>query len=96
MQIKLDLSKHCIETELKKRYNQSISEYFKIKPPDSRLEHQIENLKEALTSLDFGHLRKQFPPLAGHCDNEVILSFDREHNAHITINGKHIDITIKK
>jgi hypothetical protein len=90
MQIKLDLSKHCIETEIKKRYNQSISEYFKIKPPDSCLEHQIENLKEALTSLDFGHLRKEFPALAGNHDNEVILSFDSRNNISILINGKQI------
>jgi hypothetical protein len=91
MQISLDLSKHCIETELKKRYNQSISEYFKKKPPDRRLEQQIENLKIALTSLDFSSLRKEFPALAGHHDDEVILSFDSENKAAILINGELIN-----
>ena len=45
MQIKLNLKNHCIETELKRIYNQSISEYFKNKSADKRLENQIESLK---------------------------------------------------
>jgi len=94
MQITLDLKKHCVETEIKKKYNQALSDYFKKKPPDPLLEQRINRLKIALTSLDFGYLRKEFPALAGHCDDEVILSFDREHNAHITINGKQIDTRI--
>jgi hypothetical protein len=88
MQIPLDLSKHCIETELKKKYNQSISQYFKKKPPDRNLELQIRNLETALKSLDFGYLRKEYPALAGHHDNEVIVSFDSENKIAILINGK--------
>jgi len=96
VQIKLDLSKHCIETELKKRYNQSISEYFRKRPPNKSLERQIENLKTALTTLDFGYLRKEFPALTGHQDDEVILSFDSKNNISILISGKKIDMYIEK
>lgn len=88
MQIKLNLKKHCIETELKKLYNQSISEYFKNKSADKHLENQIESLKTALESLDFSRLRKEFPILAGHHDDEVILSFDSDNNTAVLINGK--------
>jgi len=91
MQITLNLKKYCIETELKKRYNQSISEYFKTRPPNTNLEQQIENLKIALTTLDFGRLRKEFPVLSGHHDDEVILSFDSKNNFTILINGKLIN-----
>lgn len=96
MQIKLDLSRHCIETEVKRQYNRSLSEYFKKKTPDDLLERKIENLKEALTTLDFGRLRKTFPALAGHHEDEVILSFDPQNNPTITINGQPIDIHIRK
>ncbi len=96
MQIKLDLSKHCIETEIRKKYNQSISEYFRKSPSDKKLEPQIKNLKIALTTLDFGYLRKEFPELAGHHDDEVILSFDSKNKAAIMISGKQIDIFSKK
>ena len=88
MHIILDLKHHCIETELKKKYNQSISQYFEKKPPDKKLEQQIENLKTALTSLDFGYLRKEFPALAGHHDDEVIISYDSNNKIAILINGK--------
>jgi hypothetical protein len=90
MNIRLDLSKHCIETELKKIYNQSISEYFKKKASDKRLGRKIEYLKTALTTLDFGRLRKEFPVLAGHHYDEVILSFDSKNNVTTLINGKSI------
>ena len=91
MIISLDLSKHCIETELKKIYNQSISEYFKKNSCHKNLDRQIENLKTVLTTLDFGRLRKEFPALAGHHDDEVILLFDSEDNAAILINGERIN-----
>ena len=90
MQIKLDLNNHCIETELKKKYNQSISKYFKNKSSDTDLERQIENLNVALTTLDFGRLRKEFPALAGHHSDDVIFSFDDAGKIHILINGKPI------
>ena len=91
MKIILDLSNHCIETELKKRYNQSISEYFRNKSSDKNLERRIENLKTALMTLDFGRLRKEFPVLAGHHNVKVILSFDSENNTAIMVNGKPIN-----
>ncbi|MBW2250191.1 MAG: hypothetical protein JRF60_06080, partial [Deltaproteobacteria bacterium] len=53
MKIKLNLSRHCIETETKRLYNQSVLKYFKADDKD-RIEKQIETLQNALQTLDFG------------------------------------------
>ncbi len=44
--IKLDLSRHCIETEIKKQYNKKISQYFKTDSNKKALEAEIEILKK--------------------------------------------------
>jgi hypothetical protein len=90
MRITLNLRNYCIETAIKKLYNQSISTYFKNKASDKHLERQIENLKEVLETLDFGTLRIKFPVLAGHHEDDVALSFDKKNNVSILINGKPI------
>ena len=58
MFIPLNLSGHCIETEAKRIYEESIREYFKA--PDSmraELEEKIEGLRNFLEYSDFNHLR---------------------------------------
>jgi len=90
LKIKLDLSSHCIETEIKKIYNRFVSEYLKKKSEDTALEQRIETLKTALETLDFGFLRKEFPALAGRHNDEVMLSSDDTGTIRILINGKKI------
>ena len=63
--MKLDLSKHCIQTEIKRLYNQSVSRYFKLKGEDPQLAADIELLKAGLETLDFPGLRSAYPELAG-------------------------------
>lgn len=66
MKILLNLSKHCIETEAKRLYEESIKQYFKA--PDSErpeLEEKIEGLRNFLEYTDFNHLRSSHPHLAG-------------------------------
>jgi len=66
MRIHLDLSRHCIETEAKRIYEESLKQYFKA--PDSKrieLEEKIEGLKYFLEYSDFNHLRNCHPVLAG-------------------------------
>ena len=89
MKIKLNLSRHCIETETKRLYNQSVLKYFKADDKD-RIEKQIEILQHALQTLDFGKLRSTYPELAGHCDDHVELSTDDQHQITVLINGKKI------
>lgn len=88
MDIRLDLSRHCIETEIKKQYNQAVSAYFKADAKEKhRLEPTIEVMRRALETLQFSHLRNQYPPLAGGTDRNVILSCENE-DLTITIDGK--------
>ena len=75
----LDLSAHCIETELKRQYNKSVSAYFRAGRKEKRLlEQTIEILHQALETLDFQKLRSQYPPLSGGTKQEVILSRPNE------------------
>ena len=56
MNIKLNLSQHCIETEIKLLYNQSVLKYFKANDKN-QLEKQMKILQHALKTLDFKKLR---------------------------------------
>ncbi|MBU1569932.1 MAG: hypothetical protein KKE00_05345 [Proteobacteria bacterium] len=74
MKILLDLSKHCIETEAKRIYEKSLTQYFKA--PDSKrpeLEEKIEGLRNFLEYSDFNHLRSNHPALAGTEGGEAVL-----------------------
>ncbi len=70
--MKLDLSRHCIETEIRRLYNRSVSLYFKLKKEDPQLEAEIELLKTALERLDFPRLRSGHGELAGGQGNGVV------------------------
>ncbi|MEJ2165894.1 MAG: hypothetical protein P8X90_10220 [Desulfobacterales bacterium] len=88
MDIPLDLSRHCIETEIKRQYNKAVSAYFKADAKEKhRLESTIEVMRRALGTLDFADLRTQYPPLAGGTDRHIILSCENENLA-IAIDGK--------
>ncbi len=89
MKIKLNLSRHCIETETKRLYNQSVLKYFKADDKD-HIEKQIEILQHALQTLDFGTLRNNHPELTGRCDDHVELSADDHNQITVLINGKEI------
>ena len=89
MKIKLNLSRHCIETETKRLYNQSVLKYFKADDKD-RIEKQIEILQHALQTLDFGKLRSTYPELAGHCDDHIDLSINEKNQIIIRINEQEI------
>lgn len=66
MDIQLDLSDHCIETELKRQYNRLVSKYFKAVPEErDLLEPKLEMLRIALETLDFGWLRARCRLLCG-------------------------------
>ncbi len=87
--IKLNIGKHCIETELRRQHNRSLSEYFRSESDKERLEEDIDMLTTALKQLDFAHLRSRYPELAGgHDDADVSLSKVGQDQIAITVNGK--------
>lgn len=85
MEVQLDLSTHCIETEIKRRYNLEISAYFKAGSEEQqRLEPMIDMLRLALEIFDFAKLRTRYPALAGGTD----------HNIRISVKNKRVLIAI--
>jgi len=74
MKIPLNISKHCIETEAKRIYEEGLKQYFKV--PDSKrpeLEEKIEGLRNFLEYSDFKHLRSSHPVLAGTEGGKAVL-----------------------
>jgi len=91
MRINLNLSRHCIETAIRRRYNHCLSRSFKTGTLDKDLECEINLLKTALELLDFSYLRSTWPELAGHDKVEVTLGWDHCHRISILINGHPIE-----
>ena len=99
MKIRLDLTKHCIQTATKKKYNQLISAYFKLNPektPNDQIEtveSEISLLKEALETLDFAWLRNTYPELRGGGKDKVLISNETDAPITILINNRKIHAT---
>lgn len=72
--LELDLTRHCIQTAIRKRCDRAIRTYFK--QPDERpqLEESIQGLLQALETLDFPALRARYPVLTGNTTRRVALS----------------------
>jgi hypothetical protein len=73
IQLRLDLSRHCVQTEIKRQYSRALSLYFKSGQDRQHLEALIELTPIALTCFDFGYLRQTWPPLAGQSTHDVVL-----------------------
>ena len=76
MKVELDLNRHCIETELKRRNNLAISRYFKADSGKKDLEAEIALLEQTLRAFDFQLLRSRWPALSGGSGHRVILVRD--------------------
>lgn len=74
MQIRLDLTRHCIATEIKRRHEAAISRYFKTANGRAAGDAELVLLEAALTAFDFGRLRSRWPVLAGGNDLPVTLA----------------------
>ena len=89
MKIPLDLSRHCIETEAKRIYEESLKQYFKVS--DSKrpgLEEKIEGLRNFLEYSDFSHLRSSHPVLAGREGGKAALHLLGRDLFEIEIDGR--------
>jgi hypothetical protein len=92
--IDLDLRNHCIATEIKKRYNQSLSNFLKSRPGHEQPEEELELLKQALETLDFPGLRFRHPELAGNSDAHITLGI-AGNRLFLCINEKPVKLTSK-
>ena len=93
MIIRLDLSKHCIETAIKKVHDKLIHQYFQTGDDRAVLELAIESIKTILEVADFSELRQKYPELAGS-DSNVSLTILKEHIIFIQLEGCRIQIPI--
>ncbi len=94
--LQLDLTRHCIETEIKRRRNRAVSDYFRaIRSPTADLKQSSEQIialtDKALQGLDFCRLRSTHAPLAGHSRAHVVLVWDGDQLS-IRINGQAVDL----
>ncbi len=76
MKVELDLKRHCIETEMKRRTNAAISLYFKVDSEKTQLEDEIALIQQALQVFDFLKLRNRWPALSGGSGARVFLTLD--------------------
>ncbi len=90
MKIPLDLSKHCIETAIRRQYHNTISRYFKTPDQREEIQTELEVLIGAMENLDFSLLRRSYPGLEGHGSCEVILETDESNHPFIRLNGERI------
>jgi hypothetical protein len=89
MEIFLNLSKRCIETEAKRIYEASLQQYFRA--PDSEkpgLEEKIEGLKNFLESSDFNRLRSSHPVLSGIEGGNAVLHIIKKNSFEVEIAGQ--------
>ena len=95
MKIKLDLSAHCIETELKRLHHRALSDYFQTEIKEKeRIEKRIELTRQALETLDFAQLRSKYTPLAGHTAQTIFLAM-HQNKLSITISDRPIALIMK-
>lgn len=92
-QIELDLSTHCIATEVKRLHNRRISDYFKGRGDKEALEAEISLLARALEELDLPALRGVHRLLAGGEPVAAVLSGAEGAPLSLTLAGDPIDLT---
>ncbi len=81
MKIIITLTKHCIETEVKKEYEKLITRYFdkkRFKDEKAFIEARIEPLKFFIEHADFSFLRSNFTELNGNNELQVVLSIPEQ------------------
>ena len=71
--VALDLSRHCIQTAVRRRYESRLAQYFKSGVDRWALEGEIGILHQTLETVDFGALRARWPALAGGRPVVVVL-----------------------
>jgi hypothetical protein len=91
MKIKLNLKKHCVETELKRLYNRSLSQYFKPGSNQKQIEKILDVIKTVLENSNISNLRSKYPDLSGNSEADIVLTTDRQDQVVILINGLEIN-----
>lgn len=86
--LELDLTRHCIETAVRRRYEGVVRTYFQQPGERLRLESVIECLSQALETLDFSALRARHRALVGGTPHRVSIGWDSRRRLTITIDDE--------
>ena len=89
MIMELDLSRHCIKTEIRRQYNRAVSTLLKKQVHADSLETVIELTRHCLEQFDFAALRSAHRALAGGTQSHVQL-LARGGQIHICVDGREI------
>ncbi len=73
MRFELDLGRHCIATEVKRRYENAMRAYWKAKEGTEVLEQRIEAFRVLLENTDLSGLRSREPRLDKGSSSKVCL-----------------------
>jgi hypothetical protein len=90
IQIPLDLSRHCLYSEIRRLYNRMLSSCLKSAEQEALTGKKLELLKQALETWDFPTLRADHGALAGGRNNTVALVTDEDGRPAIMIDGQFI------
>ncbi|MFZ7126724.1 MAG: hypothetical protein ACOWWM_11285 [Desulfobacterales bacterium] len=91
MVLRLNLTRHCIETALRQHHERCVSSYFRPGSDTAELEVAMEACRFALESLDFPCLRTRYPVLSGGTAHAVSLSVEGGR-IELTIDGNPVDL----
>lgn len=93
--IRLDLARHCIQTEIKRQYERCLKACLRSAAGAEQLEATVETLREALETLDFATLRSAHPALAGGRGDTVEISRGAGNRLALFINGESFPIALR-
>jgi len=91
--IRLNLDRHCIETEMKRLHNRLVDMLLRPDTDPAEAEKELQVLQDALHQLDFSRLRAAFPELAGNQRNDVRLCEHHGNRLKLMINDNDIDLS---
>jgi hypothetical protein len=91
MEIRLDLSRHCVETEIRRLSNRALGAYFRPGTDRPGLEARIALLQRALEVFDFMELRHRHPDLCGGSTQTVVLIEHPAAGPRLRVGGTLVD-----
>jgi hypothetical protein len=93
--IRLDLSRRCIQTEIKRQYERSLAACLRSPAGAEALAETVETLRSALETLDFPKLRAAHTALAGGRSDRVELVPDPGGRLTLLINGDSFPLILR-
>ena len=89
LKLELDLSRHCLLTELKRRYERALAEALRL-PEAGTAAATLEFVKAVLEEVDLEGLRGRIPELGGGSQAGILLVQTGRREAVLFVNGREV------